>query len=119
VEIDDRHVEVLVARMLGKVRVVSAGDTDLVPGSVIDRQVFEAANARLAAKKSRATCRPELLGVKKAALLSGSFLSAASFEETPKVLAEAALAGRVDPLAGLKENVIVGGLVPAGTGFTG
>jgi DNA-directed RNA polymerase subunit beta' len=117
VKIDDRHVEVLVAQMLRKVSVVSAGDTSLVPGSLIDRHHFDAANARLPAGKALATCRTELIGVKKAALLSGSFLSAASFEETSKVLTEAALAGKVDPLTGLKENVIVGKLVPAGTGF--
>jgi DNA-directed RNA polymerase beta' subunit len=117
--IDDKHVEVIVAQLF-RVRVVSVGETDLLPGDVLDRAAFRAANARLAdPAASRATCRPHLLGLTRAAVQAGSFLAAASFQRTADVLTEAALAGRVDPLAGLKENVILGRLIPAGTGLRG
>jgi DNA-directed RNA polymerase subunit beta' len=158
VAIDDKHVEVIIAQMLRKVRVRSAGDTDLLPGGLVDKFAFREVNSRLrhcvrvkdpgasrfeagavvsrnslADEEARlekegrpgptvvaprpATCTPVLLGVAQAALQSDSFISAASFQETTKVLTEAALAGKVDYLVGLKENVILGHLVPAGTGF--
>jgi DNA-directed RNA polymerase subunit beta' len=116
-EIDDKHVEVIVAQLLRKVRVVSPGATDLLPDQVLDRHAFREANARLTDPAApRATCRPHLLGLTRAAVGADSFLAGASFQRTVDVLAEAALAGRVDPLAGLKENVMLGRLVPAGTG---
>jgi DNA-directed RNA polymerase subunit beta' len=158
VEIDDKHLEIIIAQMLRKVRVESGGDTGLLPGSVIDkfefrrvnqelmncvkikdpgetdfrqgdivpRDHFEAENLRVEAAGSRkaewlrpkpAAASTQLLGITKAAVQSDSFISAASFQETTKVLTEAALAGKVDYLVGLKENVILGHLVPAGTGF--
>lgn len=158
VEIDDKHIEIIVAQMLRKVRVDTHGNTDLLPGSVIDKfafrevnerlkkcvrvesagasrfeadrivskEVFEEEYARLEAESKplptfkepeQATCSVQLLGITKAAVQSESFISAASFQETTKVLTEAALAGKVDYLVGLKENVILGHLVPAGTGF--
>jgi len=158
VEINDKHIEIIVAQMLRKVRIENPGDTSLLPGNVMDKFEFRAVNQRLhgcvkiseqgdsdfkvgaivpkdalaqvnaqiealgghAAKGTRpksATASTQLLGITKAAVQSGSFISAASFQETTKVLTEAALAGRVDHLVGLKENVILGHLVPAGTGF--
>jgi DNA-directed RNA polymerase subunit beta' len=158
VDIDDKHIEIIVAQMLRKVKVETHGDTDLLPGSVIDKfgfrevnerlkkcvrikdagdsrfepdrivskEVFEEEYARLEAEgkelptfahPTAATCSTQLLGITKAAVQSDSFISAASFQETTKVLTEAALAGKVDYLVGLKENVILGHLVPAGTGF--
>jgi DNA-directed RNA polymerase subunit beta' len=158
VDIDDKHIEVIVAQMLRKVKVETMGDTGLLPGSVIDKFAFRAVNERLrecvkvkdpgdskyepgkivtkeAFEEERArleaedkalptfeqpepaTCSTQLLGITKAAVQSDSFISAASFQETTKVLTEAALAGKVDYLVGLKENVILGHLVPAGTGF--
>jgi DNA-directed RNA polymerase subunit beta' len=158
VEIDDKHIEIIVAQMLRKVKVETTGDTGLLPGIVIDKFTFRAVNDRLkecvkikepgeskfepakivskeAFEEERnrleaddkkmpsfipptpATCSTQLLGITKAAVQSDSFISAASFQETTKVLTEAALAGKVDYLVGLKENVILGHLVPAGTGF--
>src|SRR5262249_17213955 len=158
VDIDDKHIEIIIAQMLRKVKVETMGDTGLLPGSVIDKFVFRDVNDRLrqcmkikdpgeggfeegkivtkeafeearaeaeaAGKKAPAfvqpqlaTCSTQLLGITKAAVQSDSFISAASFQETTKVLTEAALAGKVDYLVGLKENVILGHLVPAGTGF--
>jgi DNA-directed RNA polymerase subunit beta' len=158
IEIDDKHLEIIIAQMLRRVRVRSVGDTDLLPGSVMERHNFQEVNRRLvefakvkspgdsrfqagqvvsrealAAERARlrqdggtlprvaqphpATCVPLVLGVSRAALQGSSFLAAASFQETSKVLAEAALAGKVDELTGLKENVLLGRLVPAGTGF--
>jgi len=158
VEIDDKHIEIIVAQMLRKVQVKTMGDTGLLPGSVIDKFAFWAVNDRLkecvkvkepgdskfeagkivskeAFEEERArleadgkelptwtapepaTSTTQLLGITKAAVQSDSFISAASFQETTKVLTEAALAGKVDYLVGLKENVILGHLVPAGTGF--
>ncbi len=158
VDIDDKHIEIIVAQMLRKVRIESVGDTGLLPGSVMDRFEFRAVNQNLTgcvkisekgdsdfapgsivpkdaleqvnaqiealggdpAKGTRpkpATASTQLLGITKAAVQSASFISAASFQETTKVLTEAALAGKVDRLVGLKENVILGHLVPAGTGF--
>jgi DNA-directed RNA polymerase subunit beta' len=158
VEINDKHCEIIIARMLRKVKVESAGDTNLLPGLVIDRfqfrhanqeltkcikvaepgdsdysegviipkELFEETNAKIEAqggtpmkgkKPKKATASTQLLGITKAAVQSNSFISAASFQETTKVLTEAALAGKVDKLVGLKENVILGHLIPAGTGF--
>jgi DNA-directed RNA polymerase subunit beta' len=159
VDIDDKHIEIIVAQMLRKVKVEEKGDTSLLPGSVMDkfeflkvndrlmneavkvkgrgdshfeegkivaRDAFEEERARLEAEDKKpptfvapepATCSVVLLGITKAAVQSESFISAASFQETTKVLTEAALAGKVDQLVGLKENVILGHLVPAGTGF--
>ncbi len=158
VDIDDKHIEIIIAQMLRKVKVETVGDTDLLPGSVIDkfqfrevndllkksvkvktvgesdfkeaeivtRETFEQEKARLEAAGKKpptwshpqlSTCSVQLLGITKAAVQSDSFISAASFQETTKVLTEAALAGKVDKLVGLKENVILGHLVPAGTGF--
>jgi DNA-directed RNA polymerase subunit beta' len=158
VDIDDKHIEVIVAQMLRKVKVETPGDTKLLPGSVIDKFTFRAVNddlkgsvkikdpgdskfepGRVVTKEAfeeernrlekdgkepptfqpptLATCSTQLLGITKAAVQSDSFISAASFQETTKVLTEAALAGKVDYLVGLKENVILGHLVPAGTGF--
>ncbi|TWU56420.1 DNA-directed RNA polymerase subunit beta' [Rubripirellula tenax] len=158
VEINDKHCEIIIARMLRKVKIESAGDTNLLPGSVMDRfhfrhandalancmkvtkpgasdfhegqiipkEVFEQTNAEIEAmggdpakgkRPKSATASTQLLGITKAAVQSNSFISAASFQETTKVLTEAALAGKVDKLVGLKENVILGHLIPAGTGF--
>jgi len=118
VRIDDKHIEVMVSRMMRKVRVNEAGDTCFLPGSLVDRLEFRAENERVRVADGKlASATPVLMGITKAALQSDSFVSAASFQETPKVLTEAALAGRVDRLRGLKENVILGHLVPAGTGF--
>ncbi len=114
VRLDDRHIEIIVARMLSRVKVLTAGDTELLAGAIVSKQRLSAANA--AVKDGQpATAAPMLLGVSRAAVLSDSFISAASFQETTRVLTAAALAGKVDLLEGLKENVIVGRLVPAGT----
>jgi DNA-directed RNA polymerase subunit beta' len=158
VEINDKHIEIIVAQMLRKVKIESVGDTSLLPGSIMDKFEFRAANQKLAqcvkisqkgdsdfelgaivpkdaleqvnaqiealggepakgTKPKPATASTQLLGITKAAVQSASFISAASFQETTKVLTEAALAGKVDRLVGLKENVILGHLIPAGTGF--
>jgi DNA-directed RNA polymerase subunit beta' len=158
VEINDKHIEIIVSQMLRKVRVESTGDTSLLPGSIMDRFEFRAVNQELAkclkishkgdsdfaegaivpveslnqtnaqiealggdpakgVKPKSATASTQLLGITKAAVQSSSFISAASFQETTKVLTEAALAGKIDRLVGLKENVILGHLIPAGTGF--
>ncbi|MFC5601946.1 DNA-directed RNA polymerase subunit beta' [Sporosarcina koreensis] len=118
VEIGDKHVEVMVRQMLRKVRVIEAGDTDLLPGSLLDIHQFAEANASvLKSGKAPATSRPVILGITKASLETESFLSAASFQETTRVLTDAAIKGKTDELLGLKENVIIGKLVPAGTGM--
>ncbi len=158
VEINDKHIEIIVSQMLRKVKIDSPGDTDLLPGSVLDKYDFRRANDRIneclkitdkgdsefevdaivpktvleqanaqiealggelakGAKPKKATASTQLLGITKASVQSSSFISAASFQETTKVLTEAALAGRTDHLVGLKENVILGHLIPAGTGF--
>jgi DNA-directed RNA polymerase subunit beta' len=158
VEINDKHIEIIVARMLRKVRIEHPGDTNLLPGSVMDKFDFRQANDQImqalkitdkgdsdyqigaivpkdaldqtnaqieslggtvakGSKPKRATAATQLLGITKASVQSSSFISAASFQETTKVLTEAALAGRTDHLVGLKENVILGHLIPAGTGF--
>lgn len=158
VDIDDKHIEIIVSQMLRKVKIETVGDTDLLPGSVLDKFEFKQANDKIASglritdkgdsefavgsvvpkdvlaqanaqievlggtpakgtKPKPATASTQLLGITKASVQSSSFISAASFQETTKVLTEAALAGKVDNLVGLKENVILGHLIPAGTGF--
>jgi DNA-directed RNA polymerase subunit beta' len=118
VRIDDKHIEIIVSQMMRKVRVDDPGDTKFLPGSLVDRFQFKAENRRTESTGGKpAVASPVLMGITKAALQSDSFISAASFQETPKVLTEAALAARSDDLMGLKENVIVGRLIPAGTGF--
>jgi DNA-directed RNA polymerase subunit beta' len=118
VEIGDKHVEVMVRQMLRKVRVMDAGDTDVLPGTLLDVHQFTDANKQVLLDGKRpATGRPVLLGITKASLETDSFLSAASFQETTRVLTDAAIKGKRDELLGLKENVIIGKLVPAGTGM--
>lgn len=124
VDINDKHIEVIVRQMMKKVRVDDEGDTLLMPNSLVEKSEFDTANeeirARIAAGEldlREATCTPTLLGITKASLATDSFLSAASFQETTRVLTDAAIKGKVDPLLGLKENVIIGKLVPAGTGM--
>ena len=129
VAVADKHIEIIVRQMLRKVRVEDRGATDLLPGSLVDRTRFEEANNKVIAEYMAthpdelepqppvASCKPVLLGITKAALATDSFLSAASFQETNRVLTDAAIKGKIDPLIGLKENVILGKLIPAGTGM--
>jgi len=118
VDINDKHIEVIVRQMLRKVKIDEAGDTDMLPGSLVDMFEFESKNKEAEAKGLRpATGKRALLGITKASLATESFLSAASFQETTRVLTEAAIKGKVDPLIGLKENIIIGKLIPAGTGM--
>jgi DNA-directed RNA polymerase subunit beta' len=118
VEIHDKHIELIVRQMLKKVRVENAGDTDLLPGQLVDKVVLERENTRVGKeKKETATIEPLILGITKASLATESFLSAASFQETTKVLTDAAIEGKIDRLLGLKENVIIGKLIPAATGL--
>ena len=118
VEIHDKHIELIVRQMLKKVRVDTNGDTELLPGQLVDRVVLERENARVKKEKGeQATFEPIILGITKASLATESFLSAASFQETTKVLTDAAIEGKVDRLNGLKENVIIGKLIPAATGL--
>ncbi len=119
VDINDKHVEVMVRQMLRKVRILDAGDTELLPGTYVDLFDYEEANRQtLFSGGEPAVARPALLGITKASLETDSFLSAASFQETTRVLTEAAIKGKVDRLLGLKENVIIGKLIPAGTGMS-
>lgn len=119
VDINDKHIEVIVRQMLKKVKVEESGDTELLPGGLVDGFVLEEVNAKVEeAGGDPAVARPLLLGITKASLATDSFLSAASFQETTRVLTEAAIKGKIDPLLGLKENVIIGKLVPAGTGMS-
>ncbi len=118
VDISDKHIEVIVRQMLKKVRVENNGDADFLPGTLVDVLDFEEMNEKLLAEgKEPAEGKQIMLGITKAALATNSFLSAASFQETTKVLTEAAIKGKIDPLIGLKENVIIGKLIPAGTGM--
>ncbi|MFN2629728.1 MAG: DNA-directed RNA polymerase subunit beta' [Gaiellaceae bacterium] len=118
VEIHDKHIELIVRQMLKKVRVENAGDSDLLPGQLVDKLVLDRENARVKkTKKEQATFEPLILGITKASLATESFLSAASFQETTKVLTDASIEGKVDRLLGLKENVIIGKLIPAATGL--
>ncbi len=118
VDINDRHIEVIVRQMLRRVKIEESGDTNFLAGSLVDINEFETANEEMEAKGlAPATCSRIILGITKASLTTDSFLSAASFQETTRVLTEAATKGKIDPLVGLKENVIIGKLVPAGTGM--
>ena len=124
VDINDKHIEVIVRQMMRKVRVDEAGSTDLLPGALVDRAEVLYANKQIQARLdageaglAKATVIPVMLGITKASLATDSFLSAASFQETTRVLTEAAIKGKVDPLMGLKENVIIRKLIPAGTGM--
>nr|HPL54278.1 DNA-directed RNA polymerase subunit beta' [Bacillota bacterium] len=118
VDIADKHIEVIVRQMLRKVKIEESGDTDLLPGGLFDIFKYEEENARISAEGGEtASGRRVLLGITKASLATDSFLSAASFQETTRVLTEAAIKGKMDPLVGLKENVIIGKLIPAGTGM--
>ena len=118
VDIHDKHIELIVRQMLKKVRIENAGDTELLPGQLVDKVVLDRENARVKKeKKEQATFEPLILGITKASLATESFLSAASFQETTKVLTDASIEGKVDRLLGLKENVIIGKLIPAATGL--
>ncbi|OPA73123.1 DNA-directed RNA polymerase subunit beta' [Paenibacillus selenitireducens] len=118
VEINDKHVEVMIKQMLRKIRIIDAGETTLLPGAFVDIHEYEAQNKEaILADKEPAVAKPVLLGITKASLETDSFLSAASFQETTRVLTDAAIKGKVDQLLGLKENVIIGKLIPAGTGM--
>ncbi len=124
VDINDKHIEVIARQMMRKVKVEDAGDTDLLPNSVVDKKEFRLANEAVRAKAAEtgeelqeATFTPMIMGITKASLATDSFLSAASFQETTRVLTDAAIKGKVDPLLGLKENVIIGKLLPSGTGM--
>ena len=119
VDINDKHVEIIIRQMLKKVKVEDAGDTDLLPGGLVDVFEFEDVNRAVEEEGGQpSSARSVLLGITKASLATDSFLSAASFQETTRVLTEAAIKGRIDPLLGLKENVIIGKLIPAGTGMS-
>jgi DNA-directed RNA polymerase subunit beta' len=117
VDINDKHIEIIIRQMMKKMRVDQKGDTDFLPGQLVDRQEFLRVNTELKKKKETAVGEEIILGITKASLATDSFLSAASFQETTKVLTDAALEGKVDRLAGLKENVIIGKLIPAATGL--
>ena len=118
VDINDKHVEIIVRQMLRKVRIEDAGTTEMLPGQLVDMFTFEDQNEKtIMAGGVPATAKRVLLGITKAALATDSFLSAASFQETSRVLTEAAICTKKDPLIGLKENVIIGKLIPAGTGM--
>jgi DNA-directed RNA polymerase subunit beta' len=118
VDIHDKHIELIVRQMLKKVRIVTSGDADFLPGQMVDRVALERENGRVKKEKgAQATFEPIILGITKASLATESFLSAASFQETTKVLTDAAIEGKIDRLLGLKENVIIGKLIPAATGL--
>ena len=118
VETNDKHIEVIIRQMMRKVRVISPGDTDFLPGSLVSKHELKEANKKVLAENGEpAEAKSEILGITKASLATDSFLSAASFQETTRVLTEAALEGKLDKLLGLKENVIIGQLIPAGTGM--
>ncbi len=118
VHIGDKHIEIIIRQMLRKYRIEDSGDTNLITGALVDKVEFEIANEKAIAEgKTPATATGTLLGITKASLATSSFLSAASFQETTRVLADAAIKGKVDPLVGLKENIIIGKLIPAGTGI--
>ena len=114
--INDKHIEIIVRRMLSNVAITKSGNTDLLAGEIVPRTRFNAIN-KAAKRGEHAEAQPVLLGITKASLASESFISAASFQETTRVLVEAATTGGIDQLLGLKENVIIGHLIPAGTGF--
>jgi len=119
VDINDKHIEIIIRQMLRKVRVEDAGDTDMLPGGLVDIFEFDKENQKVIEQGGQpAAAKRVLLGITKASLATDSFLSAASFQETTRVLTEAAIKGKLDPLVGLKENVIIGKLIPAGTGMS-
>ena len=115
-KINDKHIEVIVRQMLQKVEITDGGDTTLLAGEQVDREEMDELNSKLDKKGKHAVGKPVLLGITKASLQTRSFISAASFQETTRVLTEASVQGKIDTLNGLKENVIVGRLIPAGTG---
>ncbi|MCF6192598.1 MAG: DNA-directed RNA polymerase subunit beta', partial [Candidatus Hydrothermae bacterium] len=118
VSINDKHIEVIVRQMLRRVRIEDPGDTPFIQGDIVDQAEVREKNQEVVRKRGKpARFRPVLLGLTRASLTTDSFIAAASFQETTKVLSQAAIAGKVDPLKGLKENVIIGSLIPAGTGF--
>ena len=118
VAIHDKHIEIIVRQMLRRVTVIESGDTNLLPSDLVDRVRFETENRRVVSESGKpASGRPVLMGITKASLATESWLSAASFQETTRVLTDAAINGRSDSLRGLKENVIIGKLIPAGTGL--
>ena len=118
VDINDKHIEVIVRQMLKKIRVENNGDSEFLPGTLVDVLEFEETNERIEEEGGTpAEGKQVMLGITKASLATNSFLSAASFQETTKVLTEAAIKGKVDPLIGLKENVIIGKLIPAGNRY--
>ena len=124
VDINDKHIEVIVRQMMRKLKVDEPGSTELLPGATIEKSDFNKENKRVSAECEAegkeftpATCEPVLLGITKASLATDSFLSAASFQETTRVLTDAAIKGKTDPLIGLKENVTIGKLLPSGTGM--
>jgi DNA-directed RNA polymerase subunit beta' len=119
VPIHDKHIEIIIRQMLKRVNVLESGATDFLPGQLVDRAIFEAENRRVVAEGGDpASARPVLMGITKASLATESWLSAASFQETTRVLTDAAISARSDSLLGLKENVIIGKLIPAGTGIS-
>jgi DNA-directed RNA polymerase subunit beta' len=116
--INDKHVEVIIRQMLSRMKVIEAGDTDLLPGDIVEKDQFEESNVdALKAKEEIATGEQLIMGITKVSLSTESFLSSASFQETARVLINAAVTGKDDRLRGLKENVIIGRLIPAGTGY--
>jgi DNA-directed RNA polymerase subunit beta' len=116
--IHDKHIEIIIRQMLRRITVIESGDTSLLPGELVDRKLFEAENRQMVTEgKTPAQGRPVLMGITKASLATESWLSAASFQETTKVLTDAAIHAKSDSLVGLKENVILGKLIPAGTGL--
>ena len=118
VNINDKHIELIIRQMLKKVKIENPGDTEFLPGEFVDKWKFKSENERAKKKKGKpASATPQLQGITKASLNTESFISAASFQETTRVLADAAASGKKDGLYGLKESVIVGRLIPAGTGF--
>ena len=118
VNINDKHVEIIIRQMLRKVRITHQGDSTFLPGQLVEKAEYTAANLKLVSEgKEPAQCKAALLGITKASLNSSSFLASASFQETTRVLTDAAIKGKVDNLCGLKENVILGKLIPAGTGL--
>ena len=118
VSIHDKHIEIIVRQMLKRVTIIESGDTELLPGELVERTRFEDENRRVVAEGGTpASGRPVLMGITKASLATESWLSAASFQETTRVLTDAAIHAKSDPLLGLKENVIIGKLIPAGTGL--
>ncbi|MFN2625850.1 MAG: DNA-directed RNA polymerase subunit beta', partial [Mycobacteriales bacterium] len=119
VQIHDKHIEIIVRQMLKRVSILEPGATDFLPGQLVERGIFEAENRRVVGEGGDpASARPILMGITKASLATESWLSAASFQETTRVLTDAAISAKSDPLLGLKENVIIGKLIPAGTGMS-